>query len=32
MIALIDADSLMFQACFNIDNTKEALDKYDHSH
>ena len=29
MIALIDADSLMFQACFNIDNTKEALDKYD---
>ena len=29
MIALIDADSLMFQACFNISDTKEALNKYD---
>ena len=29
MIALIDADSLMFQACFNIEDTKEALQKYD---
>ena len=29
MIALIDADSLMFQACFNVDKKDEALKKYD---
>lgn len=29
MIALIDADSLMFQAIFNIDSDEEMLKKYD---
>lgn len=29
MIALIDADSLMFQSCFNVDSKEHALEKYD---